>query len=465
MARRDHLIRGRHLADTTAPIIFADGNDTLRINSLGFLYYANVSVGTPDLWFLVALDTGSDLFWLPCDCRSCVRGLITSSGRQIDLNMYSPNTSSTSMVVPCNNTICNARRARACSVGRNACEYQIQYLSNGTSSTGVLVEDVLHMAADDGPGKVVEAPITFGCGIIQTGGFLDGAAPNGLLGLGLDKISVPTTLATKGLAANSFSMCFGQDGIGRIVFGDQGSSDQGETPINLYEPHPTYNVSITQITVAENITNVDFDAIFDSGTSFTYVNDPAYTIITQNFNSRVQLPRYQSDSQLPFEYCYTQSPTETGSPLLNLTMKGGDKILVTNPIERLALKGGGSIYCLAIIKSGDVNIIGQNFMSGYRIVFNRERMVLGWKPSDCNDAVQLNPASSPFPINQQNSSGAPSPSAVVPEATSGRTSGSGGSSSVPPQSREGSFAPDSSSFARKLLIFLLSLGSYYLFIL
>lgn len=37
MARRDHLIRGRHLADTTTttPVFFADGNETVRVNSLG----------------------------------------------------------------------------------------------------------------------------------------------------------------------------------------------------------------------------------------------------------------------------------------------------------------------------------------------------------------------------------------------------------------------------------------------
>ena len=47
------------------------------------LYYANVSVGTPSVSFLVALDTGSDLFWLPCDCNNstCETSLQTSSGQ------------------------------------------------------------------------------------------------------------------------------------------------------------------------------------------------------------------------------------------------------------------------------------------------------------------------------------------------------------------------------------------------
>jgi len=35
------------------------------------LHYAVVALGTPNVTFLVALDTGSDLFWVPCDCINC----------------------------------------------------------------------------------------------------------------------------------------------------------------------------------------------------------------------------------------------------------------------------------------------------------------------------------------------------------------------------------------------------------
>jgi Xylanase inhibitor N-terminal len=35
------------------------------------LYYALVKLGTPNVTFFVALDTGSDLFWVPCDCTQC----------------------------------------------------------------------------------------------------------------------------------------------------------------------------------------------------------------------------------------------------------------------------------------------------------------------------------------------------------------------------------------------------------
>jgi hypothetical protein len=38
---------------------------------LDSLYYTVVQVGTPNVTLLVALDMGSDLFWVPCDCQQC----------------------------------------------------------------------------------------------------------------------------------------------------------------------------------------------------------------------------------------------------------------------------------------------------------------------------------------------------------------------------------------------------------
>jgi hypothetical protein len=70
------------------------------------------------------------------------------------------------------------------------------------------------------------------CGTNQTGGFVQGSsASDGLLGLGLADISVPSTMARQGVAQNSFSMCFALDGSGRIVFGDRGPPKQPSTPL------------------------------------------------------------------------------------------------------------------------------------------------------------------------------------------------------------------------------------------
>lgn len=249
--------------------------------------------------------------------------------------------------------------------------------------------------------------------------FLSGAAPNGLFGLGMDNISVPSILAKEGLTSNSFSMCFGSDGFGRITFGDIGSPDQGKTPFTLRKLHPTYNITITQIIVESSVIDLEFHAIFDSGTSFTYINDPAYTLLGEKFNSLVKAKRHSfqsNDSDFPFEYCYdiSQNQTTIEVPFLNLTMKGGDDYYVTDPIVLVSSEDEGDLFCLGIQKSDSVNIIGQNFMTGYKIVFDRDNMNLGWKESNCSDDV----LSSTPPIKPAHSPAISPATAVNPVATS-----------------------------------------------
>ncbi|MFQ6623401.1 hypothetical protein Gotur_004354 [Gossypium turneri] len=344
LAHRDRLLRGRKLSGANTTLSFADGNFTFQINSLGFLHYTTVQLGTPGVKFMVALDTGSDLFWVPCDCTKCAptEGTVYASVSQ-------------------------------------------------TSTSGILVEDVLHLTTEDGHPDSVEAYVTFGCGQVQSGSFLDVAAPNGLFGLGMEKIAVPSILSQEGLTADSFSMCFGDDGTGRISFGDKGSPDQEETSFNLNPSHPTYNVTVTQIRVGTTLIDGGFTALFDSGTSFTYLVDPTYSNLTVNFHSQTRDSRRPPDSRIPFEYCYDMSPDANASliPSMSLTMKGGSHFPVYDPIIVISTQSK-LIYCLAVVKSTELNIIGQNFMTGYRVVFDRERFVLGWKKFDCYDIEETN---------------------------------------------------------------------------
>lgn len=73
--------------------------------------------------------------------------------------------------------------------------------------------------------------LEYSCGMKQSGGYLEGVAPDGLMGLGLGEISVPSLLAKAGLITNSFSMCFDEDDSGRIFFGDQGPNNQQSTSL------------------------------------------------------------------------------------------------------------------------------------------------------------------------------------------------------------------------------------------
>ncbi|KAJ4964243.1 hypothetical protein NE237_024182 [Protea cynaroides] len=402
LADRDRVMRGRELMDVGQPVTFSDGNSTVRISSLGFLHYTTVSLGTPAKKFLVALDTGSDLFWVPCDCSTCVPPAGSNYGSDFELNTYNPEGSSTRKTVTCNNNLCAQRNK--CLGMFSDCPYMVSYVSADTSTSGILIEDVLHLKAEDSSPQVVDAMITFGCGKVQTGSFLDVAAPNGLFGLGMEKVSVPSILSREGLIADSFSMCFGRDGVGRISFGDKGSPDQEETDFNLNKLHPMYNISVIQMRVGTSLIDTDFSTLVDSGTSFTYLVDPAYARLSESFDLQAEDRRRPPDSRLPFEYCYDMSPGANSSliPSMSLTMKGGSQFSVYDPIIVISTQAE-LVYCLAVIKSADLNIIGQNFMTGYRMVFDRERFVLGWKKFDCYDIEDSNT----FPVEPDNSTNVP----------------------------------------------------------
>ncbi|XP_042397565.1 aspartyl protease family protein 1-like [Zingiber officinale] len=399
LSDHDRALRGRSLASANggSALTFVDGNATYRLSSLGFLHYAIVALGTPNVTFLVALDTGSNLFWVPCNCRQC------SSFRNLEFDTYSPGNSTTSQKVFCNDTLCD--RHNACTSRTNSCPYQVNYLSENTSSSGVLVEDILYLTTEGPSPRVVKAPIVFGCGDNQTGLFLEGGAPNGLFGLGLGKVSVPSILASRGFTSDSFSMCFGYDEIGRINFGDKGSSDQQETPLVMNRTLPIYMINITGISVGNTSINLGFPAIVDSGTSFTALSDPMYTSIAQSFNAQVKERRLNVSSNLTFEYCYELSPTQTSIllPDINFTTNGGSIFPVHDPIVVLQSKRSLVGYCLAIVKIDQINIFGQNFLTGLQVVFDRERHILGWKNSDCYNAdnTSTSPAPAPAPAAVQ----------------------------------------------------------------
>lgn len=149
----------------------------------------------------------------------------------------------------------------------------------------------------------------------------------------------------------------------------------------------TYNVTVTQIALEKNVTDLEFSVIFDSGTSFTYLNDPSFSVIAEGvsftynttssqrswifihlisscacvqFNSQVAEPRYEPETKIIFDYCYalgsvtlsflmlvyvwfwnivssllfipcSANQDSYSVPNLNLTMKGGQQFFVTAP--------------------------------------------------------------------------------------------------------------------------------------
>ncbi|XP_042494701.1 aspartic proteinase-like protein 1 isoform X2 [Macadamia integrifolia] len=331
-----------------------------------------------------------------------------------DMSEYSPSRSSTSKHLPCSHEFCEL--GLKCNSPTDPCPYIANYLSENTSSSGSLVEDVLHLLSSNSNASksLVKAPVIVGCGRKQSGGYLDGVAPDGLLGLGFGDISVPSLLAKSGLVRNSFSICFNENDSGRIFFGDQGLATQQSTPLLPFDgKYNTYIVRVEDCCIGSScLKQTGFQAQVDSGTSFTFLPDQVFEKVAAEFDRGVNATK-SSHKITPLDYCYEASSQDLQNiPVVTLMFAQNNSFVVHNPVLLINGNQGLEGFCLAIMPvEGNLGTIGQNFMTGYRLVFDKENLKLGWSRSSCQDlsagqSVPLAPPphdrpQNPLPTNQQ----------------------------------------------------------------
>jgi hypothetical protein len=81
--------------------------------------------------------------------------------QKVSIQPYNPSASNTSKYISCGSSLCHS--SSSCLKESDNCPYSIDYLSDNTSSSGILVEDVIHLAsATTRSGDSVEFPFVFG---------------------------------------------------------------------------------------------------------------------------------------------------------------------------------------------------------------------------------------------------------------------------------------------------------------
>ncbi|CAD6257396.1 unnamed protein product [Miscanthus lutarioriparius] len=283
----------------------ANAETPLRMEGGGGAYDMELSIGTPPQKLTALADTGSDLIWTKCGpCASC-----TPQGSP----SYYPNMSSTFSKLPCSDRLCAALQSESsaanCSDGGPECDCRYSYgverdLHHYTQ--GFLGSETLALAEDD-----------YG-------------RSSGLVGLGRGQLSLVSQLN-----AGTFSYCLTSNAskASPLLFGSlanlTGSGVQS-TRLLPYRYSIFYAVNLQNISIVSATTpgpGAD-GVVFDSGTTVTFLAEPAYTLAKAAVLPQVNLTR--AADRDGFEACYENpgngSVMEEAVPSMVLNFDGADMV-------------------------------------------------------------------------------------------------------------------------------------------
>ena len=244
-----------------------------NLRTLGY-FAANVCLGSDHKSFNLIVDTGSSLAAMPCaDCSGCGHH---KAGARFD--------PSSSKRLSCSHPPPSMHCGNC--VSGDKCGYSVSY-TEGSSISGYMVEDQLHVSSDSGPAAVTA---TFGCQTRETGLFHSQMA-DGIVGFSNSVAYGPTFMdrLVSGLKVpNVFSMCL-SEGVGAMVMGGAIPDDLEASWITTSRTSKSYAVTIVDFHVAGTSVGGSssqyHEAIIDSGTTFTYLPPTPYTKARDHFRN------------------------------------------------------------------------------------------------------------------------------------------------------------------------------------
>ncbi|KAM0925796.1 hypothetical protein ACQ4PT_003958 [Festuca glaucescens] len=344
------------------------------------LYFTRVKLGNPAKEYFVQIDTGSDILWVSCSpCTGCP----TSSGLNIQLEFFNPDSSSTSARIPCSDDRCTA----ALQTGEAVC----QTSDSPSSPCGYT------FTYGDGSG-------TSGCSNKQSGDLMKSdRAVDGIFGFGQHQLSVISQLYSLGVSPKTFSHCLkGSDnGGGILVLGEIVEPGLVFTPLVPQQPH--YNLNLESIAVSGQKLPIDSSlfatsntegTIVDSGTTLVYLVDRAYDPFVNAIAAAVS-PSVQSVVNKGSQCFVTTSSVDSSFPTATLIFEGG--VAMTVKPENYLLQQGSSgdnvLWCIGWQRSQGITILGDLVLKDKIFVYDLANMRMGWTDYDCSLSVNVTSSS------------------------------------------------------------------------
>ncbi|KAL7112645.1 hypothetical protein ACP275_04G015400 [Erythranthe tilingii] len=300
--------------------------------------------------YYLYMDSGSDLLWMQCEgCRA-------SGGRCFPQKepVYPNNGSSSYRPILC------------------SCSYNMSYLDN-TSSSGILASENFVFNSDVGRTEVVRN-LVFGCGVYNRKTYGNNSNQiAGVMGLGWGS--------------------FGGDVIKRL--------DLKVTPLLRVKDQAVYHLVLQGISINNkrltSLSDRDFQlrgdgsggCIIDSGTPFSRLVQPAYTVLIKALKRHFWYRRSSKLNLGGLELCYERRKNEGYKNLPSMTFHFKNADLVVRPESLfLVLDKIGSVrgeyFCLAIIPSDFISVLGSYQQTNQRFVYDTKQNQLLFGPQDCS---------------------------------------------------------------------------------
>lgn len=398
-SRRHHRLFHSKNSTTAAQLPITSG-----ANAGTGQYFVSLSLGTPPQPLLLVADTGSDLIWVTCSaCRNCSSRPPRSAFLARHSATFAPFhcfDSSCQLVPNPKNVICNRTRLHS------TCRYEYSY-ADGSLSEGFFAAETASFNTSRGR-RVRFKNLRFGCGLKASGPSVTGPSftgAQGVLGLGLDRISLPSQLRRKNFA-NKFSYCLKDYTrfpaptsyltIGAAGRGVSNSSEMSYTPLINNLVFPTfYYIGIEYVSVGGRKLPINSSVwaiddlgnggtLLDSGTTLTFLIKGAYDKLLGEFRRRVKLPKPSKPDPI-LEFCVNVSGiAKPKLPQLSFGLVGGS--VFSPPPQNYFIDTAPEVKCLSlqpVTSPGGSSVIGNLMQQGFLFEYDKDRSRLGFTRQGC----------------------------------------------------------------------------------
>ncbi|XP_027362083.1 aspartyl protease family protein 2 [Abrus precatorius] len=366
-------------------------------------YFADLRIGTPPQRLLLVADTGSDLVWVKCSaCKNCSNHRPGSAFLPRHSRTFSSHhcyDSSCRLVPrpshtpPCNHTPIHT-----------PCRYEYSY-ADGSITSGFFSKETTTFNTSYGRETKIKS-LAFGCGFRISGPSVSGSSFNGaqgVMGLGRGPISFTSQLGRK--FGNRFSYCLLDYTISPppksyLTIGaysnDVVSGKFSYTPLLTNSFSPTFyyigieSVSVdgVKLPISSSVWDIDDNGnggtVVDSGTTLTFLPEPAYRQVLAAFRRRMRLPPAEGPA-LGFDLCVNVSGVaKPRLPKLRFNLAG--KVVLSPPPRNYFIEVVEWVMCLAVqpVKPGSgFSVIGNLMQQGYLFEFDMDRLRLGFSRHGC----------------------------------------------------------------------------------